>query len=159
MPAVTVRVATGLDPDQAFDRIRQFERYPELTTAVQEVCLEPAAADGSVLSRWTVHFRNGLLRWTERDSFHPDARTVVFEQVKGDFSVFTGSWRVVGTPGGSEVTFDSAFDLGIPTLAAILDPVAISALRTNILLILRGLLGDMVERSSDSDQAGVGGRT
>ena len=140
MPAVTVRVSTGLEPDDAFDRIRRFERYPELTTAVQEVALEPAAADGSVLSRWTVHFRNGLLRWTERDSFVPATRTVVFEQVKGDFAVFTGSWRVL--PG--EVVFTAEFDLGIPTLAPILDPVASSALRSNILLILAGLLGDAV---------------
>jgi len=156
---VTVRVATGLDPDEAFDRIRRFERYPELTTAVQEVSLEPAAADGSVLSRWTVHFRNGLLRWTERDSFVPETRTVVFEQVKGDFSVFTGSWRVLAVGAGSEVVFDSAFDLGIPTLASILDPVAKSALRSNILLILQGLLGDAQELLLEEDEARVGGRT
>jgi ribosome-associated toxin RatA of RatAB toxin-antitoxin module len=145
VPSVTVRVATALGADEAYDRVRRFERYPELTKAVQEVDLEPAAADGSVLSRWTVHFRNGLLRWTERDSFVPETRTVVFEQVKGDFSVFTGTWHVMPVDGGSEVTFDSSFDLGIPTLASILDPVAKSALRSNILLILQGLLGDAEE--------------
>jgi hypothetical protein len=36
------------------------------------------------------------------------------------------------------------FDLGFPTLAAILDPVAESTLRTNTLTIVRGLL-DAVE--------------
>ena len=158
MPSVTVRVATDLDPDEAFDRVRRFERYPELTSAVQEVDLEPVDADGSVLSRWTVHFRNGLLRWTERDSFVPETRTVVFEQVKGDFSVFTGTWQVVPVGSGSEVTFDSSFDLGIPTLASILDPVAKSALRSNILLILQGLLGDARELDTE-DEAKVGGRT
>jgi ribosome-associated toxin RatA of RatAB toxin-antitoxin module len=155
---VVVRVvARAVDADGAYERIRQFERYPELTDAVEQVNVHPADADGSVLSQWTVHFRSGLLRWEERDRFWPADRTVSFEQTSGDFAIFIGSWRADPHPDGAEVTFAAQFDLGIPTLAPILDPVARSALRSNVLLILHGLLGDVQEQAGEPEVP-VGGR-
>ncbi|WFR72068.1 hypothetical protein P9209_26580 [Prescottella defluvii] len=43
------------------------------------------------------------------------------------------------------IRFETRFDLGIPSLAEILDPVAESTLRNNILRILTALLGGVVE--------------
>jgi ribosome-associated toxin RatA of RatAB toxin-antitoxin module len=131
-------------PADAYARISDFACYPELTEAVREVVVHPPDPDGSVVSEWTVRFRNGLLRWTERDSFDPAALSIVFCQLAGDFASFDGSWRFAPDGPGCRVTFAARFDLGIPTLAEILDPVASAALRTNIVLILRGLLGEVV---------------
>jgi hypothetical protein len=47
-------------------------------------------------------------------------------------------------PGAVEVEFTAVFDLGMASLAAILDPIAEQALRDSIELILRGLLGEQV---------------
>jgi ribosome-associated toxin RatA of RatAB toxin-antitoxin module len=154
MRQVTMRF-TALDHDAAesYRRITDFARYPELTTAVREVGVHPPDADGSVVSEWTVYFRNGLLRWTERDAFDHATRTITFEQLSGDFETFTGGWAVAENAGGAVITFDATFDLGIPSLADILEPVAEATLRSNILTILRGLLGT-VERE---DPAPVGG--
>ncbi|MDT0380548.1 aromatase/cyclase [Streptomyces sp. DSM 42041] len=143
MPQVTVHaLAPGLTPDVAYDRLRDFGSYPKLTDTVQEVTVHQEPG-GSQLSDWTVHFRDGLMAWQERDHFDPGERTIAFRQVKGDFETFEGSWTC--TPGqhgdGTLVTFEADFDLGIPTLAALLDPVAESALRENIALILKGLVG------------------
>lgn len=55
----------------------------------------------------------------------------------------TGSWTIEETAEDTVVIFDSVFDLGIPTLAELLDPVAESTLRNVILLILVGLLGQV----------------
>lgn len=151
MRHVTVRLtAHDVDPETAYQRIRDFRRYPEVTETVREVAVHPPHADGTVVSDWTVRFRNGLMRWSERDAFFPETRTIAFTQLSGDFELFEGTWRcasgddrtasAVGAV-GTEVTFDAVFDLGIPTLAELLDPVADSTLRTNIELILRGLLG------------------
>ncbi|MDX3454689.1 SRPBCC family protein [Streptomyces sp. ME02-8801-2C] len=131
---------------QAYDLICDFRRYPELTDKVNEVVVHPPEADGSLRSDWSVIFRNGLMRWSELDRFVPETLTVEFEQIKGDFEVFRGSWACEereGEGGGSVtvVTFRSDFDLGIPSLAEILDPVAESTLRDNILRILEGLMG------------------
>ena len=43
--------------------------------------------------------------------------------------------------GGSEICLDASFDLGIPTLADLLDPIAEASFRANILRILSGLFG------------------
>jgi ribosome-associated toxin RatA of RatAB toxin-antitoxin module len=143
MRQVTVQViASDVDAATAYHRIGDFRRYPELTDAVDEVVVH-ASDDGAdtVVSAWAVRFRNGILRWTERDTFDRARLTVHFEQLTGDFATFTGAWHVTASPAGTRVSFEAAFDLGIPTLAAIIDPVAEAVLQTNILAILEGLLG------------------
>jgi ribosome-associated toxin RatA of RatAB toxin-antitoxin module len=134
-------------PDAAYARISDFARYPELTDTVLALELEPAQADGSVVSSWLVRFRKGTLRWTERDVLDPVARRIEFAQLSGDFLTMEGSWQLDPEPDGSGalIRFETRFDLGIPSLAEILDPVAESTLRSNILLILTGLLGPVVE--------------
>lgn len=146
MPTVIIdALAPAVAPAEAYDRISEFARYPELTATVENVVVHPPSPDGSVLSEWTVHFRNGLLKWTERDTFAPEQLSLGFEQVTGDFATFRGTWRVTADGGGTLVRFEAEFDLGIPTLAAILEPVAEAALRDNILKILAGLLGEVQE--------------
>ena len=142
MRQVTVRMtAQGIDPEDAYRRISDFRRYPEFTTTVREVNVHPPQPDGSVVSEWTVSFRNGLMRWTERDTFSPLTLSIAFEQLSGDFETFEGSWACESHKDGTAITFRASFDLGIPTLSEILDPVAESTLCTNIGQILQGLLG------------------
>ncbi|MFJ8140035.1 type II toxin-antitoxin system RatA family toxin [Streptomyces sp. NPDC096013] len=142
MRHVTVRMtAHGIDPSHAYRRISDFGRYPELTTTVRAVEVQPPRPDGSVVSAWTVAFRDGLMRWTERDTFSPATLSIAFEQLSGDFERFEGSWACEPHRDGTTVTFRASFDLGIPTLAEILDPVAESTLRANIEKIMQGLLG------------------
>ncbi|MFE0256500.1 MAG: cyclase [Streptomyces sp.] len=133
-------IADGSEPAAVYHRITDFRRYPELTDTVREVRVD-ALPDGSVVSDWTVSFRGGLMRWRERDTFAPDTLSLTFEQLSGDFQTFEGSWRCEPRDGGTLVVFTASFDLGIPTLAEILDPVAESTLRTNIARILAGLVG------------------
>lgn len=143
MRQVTLAVfAAGLPPQLGYERISDFGRYEQLTSTVRQVVVHPPEPDGSVVSDWTVHFRNGLLCWTERDTFDDAARTIHFVQLTGDFELFRGRWQVTQAPGGTRIVFDAEFDLGMPSLAAILDPVAASTLRDNILVILRGLLAE-----------------
>ncbi|MDC0771981.1 type II toxin-antitoxin system RatA family toxin [Streptomyces sp. HD] len=133
-------IADGSEPAAVYHRITDFRRYPELTDTVRDVRVD-ALPDGSVVSDWTVSFRGGLMRWRERDTFAPDTLSLTFEQLSGDFQTFEGSWRCEPRDGGTLVVFTASFDLGIPTLAEILDPVAESTLRTNIARILAGLVG------------------
>jgi ribosome-associated toxin RatA of RatAB toxin-antitoxin module len=133
-------LADGMESAAVYHRITDFRRYPELTDTVREVRVD-TLPDGSVVSDWTVLFRGGLMRWRERDTFAPDTLTLNFEQLDGDFQTFEGSWRCEPRDGGTLVVFTAAFDLGIPTLAEILDPVAESTLRSNIARILEGLVG------------------
>ncbi len=143
MRQVTIKVrATEVGVATAYHRISDFASYPRFTPTVHKVVVRDAEP-GATVSDWTVRFRKGLLCWTERDTFDPETRTITFTQLTGDFAVFDGSWAIEETAEGTVVVFDSVFDLGIPTLAELLDPVAESTLRNVIWLILTGLLGQV----------------
>ncbi|MFI1764509.1 type II toxin-antitoxin system RatA family toxin [Streptomyces sp. NPDC020800] len=133
--------AHGVDAAQAYGRIRDFARYPDLVDTVRKVTVHPLLDDGSLHSDWEVDFRNGVLAWTEEDVFDDSALSITFRQLHGDFETFDGAWSVDGTDDGARVVFSAGFDFGLPTLANIVDPVAERVLRETIEHILRALLG------------------
>jgi ribosome-associated toxin RatA of RatAB toxin-antitoxin module len=135
---ISARASDGAD--EIFARICDFERYPELTDAVRAVTIT-ASVEQSLLSEWEVSFRNGILRWSEEDEIDRERRTVRFRQLDGDFDQFTGNWSVEQDGAGCTIRFQAQFDLGMPTLADMLDPIAEGALRENITRILEGLVG------------------
>lgn len=120
--------------------LADFERYPHLSDAVRNVTITEASGDRAV-SRWEVAFRAGLLRWTEEDTFDPGTLSITFRQLDGDIAVFDGSWRCADAAPGSEILFAARLDMGIPSLADALEPIAVRALTDNIVSIVRGLFG------------------
>jgi ribosome-associated toxin RatA of RatAB toxin-antitoxin module len=130
-------------PDDAFAAVSNIERFPELAPDVREVNV--SEVDGHRQSAWKVKFRGGMLEWIERDELDPAARTLTFRQLHGDFKEFFGEWRVESRDSGSAVAFNASFDLGIPALRAVLEPIAAKSLHTNMSAVLRGLFGAGVE--------------
>jgi ribosome-associated toxin RatA of RatAB toxin-antitoxin module len=139
----TVRIRLQVPHKSASDvyaTLADFERYPVLCEAVQSVAVTEVSENLTV-SHWEVTFRAGLLRWTEEDAFDPGALTITFRQLDGDIAVFDGSWRCVDAGPGSEVVFCARLDMGIPSLADALEPIAARTLIDNIVSIVRGLVG------------------
>jgi len=126
-------------PD-VYTTLADFERYPVLSEAVQNVAVT-RVSENLTVSRWEVTFRAGLLRWTEEDEFDPRALTITFRQLEGDIAVFDGSWECVPAPQGSEILFSVRLDMGIPSLADALEPIAVRTLIDNTVSIVRGLVG------------------
>ena len=120
--------------------LADFERYPDLCDAVRYVTVT-AASENLTVSSWEVTFRAGLLRWTEEDTFDPDTLSITFRQLEGDIAVFDGSWQCVDVTPGSEIVFSARLDMGIPSLADALEPIAVRTLTDNIVSIVRGLVG------------------
>jgi len=143
MPEVAVTAAVpGAAPDEVFAAVADFGSYAEHTDTVREVVVRSAA--GGVESDWEVNFRSGVLAWTERDTADPAARRIDFEQLDGDFVHFTGTWAVEPSGDGAVVRFTASFDLGMPSLAPMIDPIAERTLVDNVRAILGGLLGPSV---------------
>ena len=139
----TVRLRLHVPHKSAADvyaTLADFERYPELSDAVQSVAVTEVSENRSV-SRWEVTFRAGLLRWTEEDTFDPAALSITFRQLEGDIAVFDGSWECFDAAPGSEIVFAARLDMGIPSLADALEPIAVRTLIDNTVLIVRGLVG------------------
>ena len=123
-----------------YETLADFERYPQLSEAVQDV-LVTEVSDDVTISRWEVTFRAGLLRWTEEDRFDRTSLTIAFRQLEGDVALFDGTWQCVDVGGGCEITFRARLDMGIPSLADALEPIAVRALIDNTVSIVVGLLG------------------
>jgi ribosome-associated toxin RatA of RatAB toxin-antitoxin module len=141
MRTVRIRLhVPGKPPDDVYATLADFERYPELCDAVQSVAVTEASPNRTV-SRWEVTFRAGLLRWTEEDTFDPAALTITFRQLEGDIALFDGVWECVGASPGTEIVFSARLDMGIPSLADALEPIAARTLSDNIVAIVGGLVG------------------
>ena len=126
--------------NDVYATLADFERYPELSDAVRSVAVTEVSENRTV-SRWEVTFRAGLLRWTEEDTFDPSALSITFCQLEGDAAVFDGSWQCLDAAPGSEIMFSARLDMGIPSLADALEPIAARTLIDNIVSIVRGLVG------------------
>jgi ribosome-associated toxin RatA of RatAB toxin-antitoxin module len=134
-----VAVIADVQPDEAFAAVTDVERFPTLCDDVREARV--TMTDGARQSAWKVKFRGGILEWIELDQPDNEARTMSFRQIEGDFKEFDGEWRVQPSGIGSSVEFTARFDLGIPALRAVLEPIAAKSLRTNLSAVLRGLFG------------------
>jgi ribosome-associated toxin RatA of RatAB toxin-antitoxin module len=139
-----VAEAPGVEPGLAYERIASFEQYPAHCDAVRKVTMLDSGAS-TVTSSWEVNFRRGVLCWTERATLQASEGLITFEQVDGDVDEFSGFWSVAPAGDRTRVRFFVEFDVGVPTLDHLLDPIAEEALYDNIVSIVRGLLGDRVE--------------
>lgn len=152
--SLTVLVPQRSDTE-AFASIADFASYPSHTADVRSVVVTEAGPS-TQHSTWEVAFRNGLLRWTEEDTLSPANGTITFKQVAGDIDQFEGSWEVRPTPeGGASVRFDASVDMGIPTLADVLEPIASRTLLDNTLAIIQGMFGPTVLLVDQVDEAGM----
>ena len=129
--------------EAVFDAIAQFSRYPELAPHVESTRVHPPVAAGTGESSWVLHFRSGLLRWTERERFRRDDLRLEFEQISGDFDEFSGFWALRQTEEDTALHFEAAFDFGIPSMEGILDPIAERVIKETVAFVLVGMFDEV----------------
>ncbi|MFF2775585.1 SRPBCC family protein [Streptomyces sp. NPDC058052] len=131
-----------------FESIIRWERYPDLAPHVHTTTVHGTLPSDDCSSSWELHFRSGLLRWTERDEFSLEDLTARFEQIDGDFDSFEGVWTLRQEGADVAVDFEADFDFGIPSLEGILDPIAERVIKESVAWAVTGmfpgtkLLGD-----------------
>lgn len=134
----------GYCVNDAYARLSDFSRYPEFSEAVRAVTLREERPDATV-SSWEANFRQGILQWVEEDRFDRANHTIHFNQIEGDVDYFAGTWQVLPDQENCQIHFAAAIDLGIPSMADILEPIAERALRENIRSIIAGLFPNAVK--------------
>jgi ribosome-associated toxin RatA of RatAB toxin-antitoxin module len=140
MPEVEVNVAMSATVDRVWSAVTEVEDYPRFMESVRRVSVIENLSDGSRLTAWSVTLKGSTLEWTEREVMHHGERRLEFEQVEGDLDRFRGAWSVTAAPGGGvNVRLEVDFDIGIPLLADMLNPVAARALQENSEQMLRGI--------------------
>ncbi|MER8187616.1 SRPBCC family protein [Kitasatospora sp. NPDC094015] len=125
--------------EDVYAAVLRWERYPELAPHVRATTVHSTLPEPVGSSSWELHFRSGLLRWTEADTFLPEQLEIRFEQTDGDFDSFTGTWRMSQDGDDVAVHFEADFDFGIPSLEGILDPIAERVIRETVAWAVTGL--------------------
>lgn len=150
MPEVLLeRMISGSTPEEVFEQLKDIAQLPELSESVLKVDLREQP-DGSIISDWDVMFRGGIMRWTELDVFDDDNLRFEFRQLEGDLASFDGYWQVVAEDDQVRLTLFAAFDLGMPTLADMLDPVAARALEEALDEVLEALIRERSDLEVDT---------
>lgn len=140
MPHVEVNLPIKAPAAEAWEAVTRLEDYAEYMENVESVTVLGETETGARTSEWSVLLKGSVLEWVEEDELDQDNRVMSFSQVSGDLDEFTGYWRVEDSGDGtSVVTFSVDFEIGIPLLADMLNPVATKALRENSEHMLRAI--------------------
>jgi hypothetical protein len=136
-------VVDGVDARTALRRVTDYRSWPAASDAIRSVEVREAG-DGTAVSAWEVTFRGGLMRWSERDVLDADALEQRFSLIEGDPRDFAGAWTAVPCEGGCTLQLLGEFDLGMPSLRHVLDPIAIEALEDAIADVLHALFAGAI---------------
>lgn len=131
MPRVDVKVVIKAPVEAVWAAVKDVESYPTYMDNVQDVRVDADEPGSERVSTWSVLLKGSLLEWTERERVDDGAHRIEFDQLDGDLDVFTGFWQLTPTGDGVEAVLAVDFEIGLPLLAEMLNPVAANALHDN----------------------------
>lgn len=139
MPLVEVNEQLEVPADRVWELVRDVEAYPRLMEPVRSLEVLEEGPDW-VVTAWEVELKGSILKWTEHEQRDEERRRLTYHQIEGDLERFDGYWQVTAlTPEVTEAILIVRFEIGIPMLREMLDPVAERAIRENSRLMLRSL--------------------
>lgn len=142
MSNVDMQLRIGASPSRIWEVVRDIASYPHYMEDVRDVVVTGDPDSSAKISAWSVSLRGSILEWTEADWFDHGKFRIDFKQIDGDLEKFEGYWEIRpidGDPEASEVVFYVDFEIGIPLLASMLNPVAEASLRNNATRMLTAL--------------------
>ena len=143
MPLIVVRERIEGPIAKVWELVKNIEDYPRFMQPVKEVTVLSRSGD-VVDAEWEVELKGSLLRWSERETAHPADYRIDFVQIDGDLEKFEGHWDLQAiSENVTEVELQVDFEIGIPTLRDMLNPVAEKALRENSITMLRAFAHDL----------------
>ncbi len=141
MPVIESDLFVEAPPDIAFAVAKDHDAYKSygITDLITARTVEPEDADGNTLTEWVWNLKGARIRYLEQEWHDAKNLYIRFTQTKGDLKKFAGEWWF--TPEGTGTRFKSRveFDLGIPMLSGLLDPVAKLVLRGTIEALVKAI--------------------
>jgi len=132
MPKVTIDQDIGAPIERVWDTLLDVESYAKSMETVRWIRLA-GNGDGQVRrAEWSVLLKGSILEWEEEEQLDHAAHKVVFRQLRGDLEFFDGYWMLEELgPEETRAHFEVEFEIGIPMLAEMLNPVAQRSLEEN----------------------------
>jgi coenzyme Q-binding protein COQ10 len=140
MPTVSVQEHLNAPIAEVWRLICDVETYPHLMEPVKRLQII-SEADGQLVTAWEVELKGSLLCWTQDEVHDRSSYRITYEQREGDLELFRGHWQLAQAAGeaGTIATLLVEFEIGIPMLRDMLNPVAERALRENSVAMLKSL--------------------
>jgi coenzyme Q-binding protein COQ10 len=77
------------------------------------------------LTAWEVEMMGCLMHWVEREDIDPGRYRIDYRQIEGDLATFDGFWQLEPlTDATCRVTLAVQFEIGVPMLSEMINPVA-----------------------------------
>jgi ribosome-associated toxin RatA of RatAB toxin-antitoxin module len=139
MPIVEVKELIRAPIEDVWALICDVQAYPRLMEPVLSLTVLEEG-DGWLTTAWEVELKGSILKWTEREERDHARHYIAYRQIEGDLEEFEGFWRLRETEDGvTEAVLAVRFEIGIPMLREMLDPVAERAIRENARKMLASL--------------------
>lgn len=140
MPEVRVELEINAPIEQVWETVVDIESYPRAMESVRTVRIVEQSDAEMRIASWSVLLKGSVLEWEEEERLDPRAHTIVFKQLRGDLEHFDGHWALTARGAGeTHISFVVLFEIGIPLLAEMLNPVAVRSLHENCTEMLRGI--------------------
>lgn len=140
MPEVKIDMVIQAPIERVWETVVDIERYQDSMDTVRSVRIIGDDGEGRRRAAWSVLLKGSILEWEEEEHLNQGGHTVVFKQIRGDLDHFDGHWALEAlAPEQTKVVFEVEFEIGIPMLADMLNPVAQRSLQENCTEMLRGI--------------------
>ncbi|HEV7673715.1 MAG TPA: SRPBCC family protein [Candidatus Angelobacter sp.] len=139
MPLVEVNAVMPASVERVWGVMNDVEAYPRIMNHVRSV---KVLEHGSNYRRtaWEMELKGCALRWTEREEIDAEHHRIEYQSIEGDMAQFEGFWRLDPLSDGTcRATLSVLFDIGIPLMSDMLNPVAERAIRESSLLMLTSI--------------------
>jgi ribosome-associated toxin RatA of RatAB toxin-antitoxin module len=149
MPEVALELDIQAPAARVWEVVTDIERYPDSMDSVRWVKIVDDTDPLARRSAWSVLLKGSILEWEEVERIDPDRMVMEFHQVAGDMETFDGAWWVTPVDENrTTVKLNIVFEIGIPLLADMLNPVAERSLRDNSREMLLGVERDSLAAGS-----------
>jgi len=130
MPNIEVSTVVRGDINKIWSIVSDMESYPEFMPNLVSVDIEERS-ENTTVSKWVSNVDGKVIAWTEKDVFFQDKHRIEYHQISGDLKKFEGFWQLTDTPDGVSILLTVDFDLGIPMLSTLLNPILKKKVREN----------------------------
>lgn len=130
MPYIECSVLVKGDAGEAYNIAKEMEKYPSFMENLDSVKVIERGHDYTITD-WVARVDGRTFKWQERDVFDDLNKVIIYKQVSGDLKKFEGQWTFSSENGGTKVTLTVDFEMGIPMLAGLLNPILKKKVRSN----------------------------
>lgn len=148
MPLVEVDEIMPAPAETIWELINDVEAYTRLMQHVRSVEVLETGPNFRRLA-WEVELKGCIMRWIEYEESDPDRYRIDYHQTEGDLAEFSGYWQLYPlTDGSCRAVMAVNFDIGMPMLSEMMNPVAEHAIRENSRSMLASLASHAAQRVS-----------